>query len=252
MLLEIGHEQGVIEEDESELVSSALAFDDTSVADIFTPRVDIVAVSVNDAVPALIRAIAREGYSRMPVTRGSIDDIVGVLHTRDVLLAASQGEAFDLEAALHPVHVVPENKKLNELLREFQERETQMAIVRDEYGGTAGLVTLEDVLEQIVGEIRDESDEERTPIQPFAGGLAVLDSMATVEDVNDTLDLMLPIDGYQTIGGLVLQLLGQRARLGDRVEVAGVRITVRAIKGNRIKQLLLERLSAPQGSAASA
>lgn len=252
MLLEIGHEQGVIEEDESDLVSSALAFDDTAVADILTPRVDIVSISVNDDLPTLIRVIAREGYSRMPVTRGSIDDIVGVLHTRDVLLAAAQGEPFDLQQALHPVHVVPENKKLNDLLREFQARETQLAIVADEYGGTAGLVTLEDVLEQIVGDIRDESDEERAPIQPFAGGLAVLDSMATVEDVNDTLELALPIDGYQTIGGLVLHLLGQRARLGDRVEVAGVRITVRAIKGNRIKQLLLERLGQPRGSAATA
>jgi len=145
---------------------------------------------------------------------------------------------------------VPENKKLNELLREFQERETQLAVVLDEYGGTAGIVTLEDVLEQIVGEIRDESDEERAQIQPFAGGLAVLDSMASIEEVNETLDLTLPIDGYQTIGGLVLQLLGQRARLGDRVEVAGVRITVRAIKGNRIKQLLLERLGLARGAAA--
>lgn len=240
MILEMGQEQGVIEEDESELVSSALAFDDTPVSAVLTPRVDIVAVSEDSTLPELLDVIAEEGYSRMPVYRESIDDIVGIVAARDVLLSAARGNPFDLARRLHPVYFVPENKRLNELLREMQAQEIQMAIVNDEYGGTAGLVTIEDILEQIVGEIRDESDEELAPIRPVSPGVAVVDSMANIEDINETLGIELPMDGYQTVGGLVINKLGRVARVGDVVEVPGARITVKAVKGIRVQQVLIE------------
>lgn len=240
MILEMGQEQGVIEEDESELVSSALAFDDTPVSAVLTPRVDIVAVSEDSTLEELLDVIAEEGYSRMPVYRESIDDIVGIVSGRDALMAAARGKPFNLAERLHPVYFVPENKRLNELLREMQAQEIQVAIVNDEYGGTAGLVTIEDILEQIVGEIRDESDEELAPIRPVSPGVAMVDSMANIEDINETLGIELPMDGYQTVGGLVINKLGRVARVGDVVEVPGARITVKAVKGIRVQQVLIE------------
>ncbi|MBO9542481.1 HlyC/CorC family transporter [bacterium] len=240
MLLEIGHEQGVIEEDESDLVSSALAFDDTRVSAILTPRVDMVAVHEQMPLSELVALIAEEGYSRMPVYRESVDDIVGVLHARDALLAAARQEPFIISERMHPAYFVPESRPLNELLREMQHEEIQLAVVNDEYGGTAGLVTVEDILEQIVGEIRDEYDEELAPVRPVSPGLAVVDSMAGIEEVNETLGIDLPMDGYQTIGGLVINKLGRVAKVGDVIRLPGISITVKAVKGIRIQQVLIE------------
>jgi len=249
MILEMGQEQGVIEEDESDLVSSALAFDDTPVSAVLTPRVDIVAVSEDSTLEELLDVISEEGYSRMPVYRESIDDIVGIVSARDVLLSAARGLPFPLKSRLHPVYFVPENKRLNDLLREMQAQELQMAIVNDEYGGTAGLVTVEDILEQIVGEIRDESDEELAPVRPVSPGVAVVDAMANIEEINETLGIDLPMDGYQTIGGLVINKLGRVARVADVIELPGARITVKAVKGIRVQQVLIEH-AIPEETAA--
>lgn len=240
MLLEIGQEQGVIEEDESDLVSSALAFDDTRVSSILTPRVDMVAVHEQMALDDLVTLIDEEGYSRMPVYRESVDDIVGVIYARDALLAAARHEPFVISERMHPAYFVPESRRLNELLREMQAEEIQLAVVNDEYGGTAGLVTVEDILEQIVGEIRDEYDEELAPVRPVSPGLAVVDSMAGIEEVNETLGITLPMDGYQTIGGLVITKLGRVAKVGDVIRLSGISITVKAVKGIRIQQVLVE------------
>ena len=245
-LLEIGHEQGVIEEDESDLVFSALAFDDTPVAAILTPRVDIVALKAEATLAEVVEQVAQEGYSRMPVYRDSIDRIIGIIYVREALLAAAKQKSYDLMAHLQPAYFIPQNKRLNELLREMQALEIQMAIVNDEYGGTAGLVTVEDILEQIVGEIRDESDEELAPVSVISETAALVDSMASIEEVNETLDIDLPVDGYQTIGGLVLNRLGRGAQIGDVVELLGLRLTVKAIKGMRIQQVLIERVQSAE------
>lgn len=245
-LLEMGHEQGVIEEDESDLVSSALAFDDTPVDAILTPRVDIVALPADATLAEVVDRVRLEGYSRMPVYRESIDHIIGILYARDALLAAALQQPYDIIAHLHPAYFIPQNKRLNELLREMQTLEIQMAVVNDEYGGTSGLVTVEDVLEQIVGEIRDESDEELAPISQVSETAALVDSMAGIEEVNEALDIDLPVDGYQTIGGLVINRLGRGAKVGDVIELPGLRLTVRAIKGIRVQQVLIERLQGAQ------
>jgi len=246
MLLEIGHEQGVIEEEESDLVSSALAFDDTPVSAILTPRVDMVALSETATLSEVVKVIAEEGYSRIPVYRGSPDQIVGILYARDALLAAARDEGFDVKQRMHPAYFVPETKRLNELLREMQVQEIHMAIVNDEYGGTAGLVTIEDIVEQIVGEIRDEYDEERPLINPLSPGVSVVEAMASIDEVNETLCVNLPIDGYQTIGGLVISHLGRVAKVGDVIELDGARITVKGVKGIRVKQVLIEHAVVPE------
>jgi putative hemolysin len=240
-LVEMGEEQGAIEGVEASLVASALAFDDTPVSAVLTPRVDIVAIHEDSPVEAVLKLIAEQGYSRLPVLRENIDDIVGILHVKDLLIALSRREPIDLAAWIRPAYSVPENKKLHELLKEMQTQGIEMAIVSDEYGGTAGLVTQEDILEQIVGELRDEYDEEQDPIRKIREGVAQVDGMTAIAELNNELDLELPVNGYQTIGGLVINSLGRVAKVGDVVEpAAGVRVTVKALKGIRVQQVLVE------------
>ncbi len=240
-LVEIGEEQGALEDVEATLVTSALAFDDTVVSAVLTPRVDIVAIPEDAPVEAVLKLIAEQGYSRLPVFRENIDDIIGILHVKDLLIALSRRAPIDLAQWIRPAYSVPENKRLHELLKEMQQQSIEMAIVSDEYGGTAGLVTQEDILEQIVGELRDEYDEEQDAIRKVRDGLAQADGMTAISELNDTLDIDLPVNGYQTIGGLVINALGRVARVGDVVEPAiGVKVTVKSLKGIRVQQVLVE------------
>lgn len=240
-LVELGEEQGAIEDAEASLVTSALAFDDTPVSAILTPRVDIIGIPEDAPVEAVLKLIAEQGYSRLPVYRENIDDIIGILHVKDLLIALSRRKPIDLAAWIRPAYSVPENKKLDELLKEMQTQGIEMAIVNDEYGGTAGLVTQEDVLETIVGELRDEYDEEQDAIRDVREGLAQVDGMTAIGDLNEKLGIDLPVNGYQTIGGLVINSLGRVAKVGDVVEPTdGVKVTVKALKGIRVQQVLVE------------
>ncbi|MBU6429159.1 MAG: hemolysin family protein [Cyanobacteria bacterium REEB65] len=249
-LVEIGEEQGALEDSEATLVTSALAFDDTLVSAVLTPRVDIVAIPDDAPVEAVLKLIAEQGYSRLPVYRETIDEIVGILHVKDLLIALSRRGPIDLAQWIRPVHAVPINKKLHELLREMQEQGIEMAIVNDEYGGTMGLVTQEDILEQIVGELRDEYDEKGEAIRHLCEGMAQVDGMAPIMEINEALGLELPLNGYQTIGGLVINSLGRVAKVGDVVEAgAGVRVTVKSLKGIRVQLVLIEY---PEGIEPSA
>jgi CBS domain containing-hemolysin-like protein len=155
-------------------------------------------------------------------------------------MTAAKRLPWDLPRLMHPAYHVPENKRLDELLRDMQQQEIQMAIVTDEYGGTAGLVTVEDVLEQIVGEIRDETDEEVPWIRPLAPGSALVDTMSNLDEINQALGLSLPTEGVQTLGGLVINRLGRVAKVGDVVELADVVMTVKATRGVRVTQVLIE------------
>jgi CBS domain containing-hemolysin-like protein len=239
-LIEIGQEQGVIEQEETLLLTSALAFDDTPVSAVLTPRVDIVALPLGSSLEEAIGLVEREAYSRMPVFGESIDEILGIVKARDILLTAAKGEPWDLHRIMHPAYHVPENKRLDEFLREMQQQELQMAIVTDEYGGTAGLVTVEDVLEQIVGEIRDETDEEVPWIRLLSPGVALVDTMINLDELNQTLDLGLPTEGVQTLGGFVVNRLGRVAKVGDVVRSADVTLTVKATRGVRVTQVMVE------------
>jgi len=239
-LIEIGQEQGVIEQEETLLLTSALAFDDTPVSAVLTPRVDIVALSKDCGLDEAIALIESEAYSRMPVFGDSIDEVLGIVSARDILLTAAKGEPWDLRRLMMPAYHVPENKRLDEFLREMQQQELQMAIVTDEYGGTAGLVTVEDVLEQIVGEIRDETDEEVPWIRLLSPGVALVDTMINLDELNQTLGLELPTEGVHTLGGLVVNRLGRVAKVSDVVTLGDVTLTVKATRGVRVTQVKVE------------
>lgn len=239
-LIEIGQEQGVIEQSETMLLTSALAFDDTPVSAVLTPRVDIVALSRESTREEAIALIESEAYSRMPVFGESIDNVLGIVNARDILLGAAKGEPWDLQAIMYSAYHVPENKRLDEFLRDMQQQEIQLAIVTDEYGGTAGLVTVEDVLEEIVGEIRDETDEELPWIRIMTSGVALVEPMINLEELNETLGLALPSEGVQTLGGLVINRLGRVAKQGDVIRLGEVTLTVKAMQGIRVTQVMVE------------
>jgi len=237
-LVNVGAEQRVIEEEERELIHSVMEFGDTIVREVMKPRPEIVAVSIDDSPRRVLDVVVAEGYSKLPVFQESKDDIVGVIHDRELLVALAGGSLAhtSVRALMRPAVHVPETKKIAELLREMQRDKFSLAIVVDEYGGTAGLVTMEDLLEEIVGEIRDEHDEdEQEAIRVVSESEAVVDAGTNIEDVNDELGTDIPSDDFETIGGYTVGLFGRLPSEGDEIEAGDrTKLRVERMRGRRI------------------
>ncbi len=237
-LVNVGAEQRVIEEEERELIHSVMEFGDTIVREVMKPRPEIVAVSIDDSPRRVLDVVVAEGYSKLPVYQESKDDIVGVIHDRELLVALAGGSLAhtSVRALMRPAMHVPETKKIAELLREMQRDKFSLAIVVDEYGGTAGLVTMEDLLEEIVGEIRDEHDEdEQEPIHVISESEAVVDAGTNIEDVNDELGTEIPTDDFETIGGYTVGLFGRLPSEGEEIDAGGhTKLKVERMRGRRI------------------
>jgi putative hemolysin len=237
-LVNVGVEQNVLEEEERELIHSIIEFGDTIVREVMTPRTKMVTVSVISSPRRALDLVIAEGYSKLPVWDESIDTIIGVVHDRELLISLANGTiaSTSLRTLMRPVTHVPENKRISELLREMQRGKFSLAIVIDEYGGTAGLVTMEDLLEEIVGEIRDEHDEgEEESIRRISDAEAVVEAGTNIEDVNNALHIDLPHEEFETIGGHVVGLFGRLPREGEEVDAGGgVRLRVDRTRGPRI------------------
>ncbi len=252
-LVDVGAEQRVIEEEEREMIHSVIEFGDTIVREIMTPRPEMVAVSIDDSPRRALDVVISEGYSKLPVYQESKDDIIGVVHDRELLIALANGTLAQtsLRSLMRPAPHVPETKKLSELLREMQREKFSMSIVVDEYGGTAGLVTMEDLLEEIVGEIRDEHDEdEQEPIHVLSDEEAVVEAGTNIEDVNDKLGTHIPSEDFETIGGYVVGLFGRLPREGEEIEAdVHTRLKVERTRGRRI--ISVRVFISPNGAASS-
>jgi CBS domain containing-hemolysin-like protein len=234
-LVDAGEEEGVIEEEEREMIYSIFAFGDTLAREVMVPRIDIVALDVNTPLPEAADRVIEAGHSRIPVYEGSIDNIVGLLYAKDLLAYLRNGhDDLSLRQILRPAYFVPETKKVDDLLREMQQHRIHMAIVVDEYGGTAGLVTVEDILEEIVGEIQDEYDEEEPVFEQVGEGEYIIDARMDLDDVNELLGTELSTESGETLGGLIYCTLGKVPEPGDRLEVDGLEIEVLTVKGRRI------------------
>jgi putative hemolysin len=237
-LVNVGVEQNVLEEQERELIHSIIEFGDTIVREVMTPRTDMATVSVTSSPRRALDLVIAEGYSKLPVWEETVDNVIGVVHDRELLIALSNGTiaATSVRALMRPVTLVPENKRISELLREMQRGKYSLAIVIDEYGGTAGLVTMEDLLEEIVGEIRDEHDEgEEEPIRRIGEHEVVVEAGTNIEDVNTALGINLPHEEFETIGGYIVGLFGRLPREGEEIEANdGVRLRVERTRGRRI------------------
>ncbi len=243
-IVNAGAEQKVLEEDERKMIHSVIQFGDTIVREVMTPRPDMVAVEISASARRALDLVISEGYSKLPVFETTIDNIVGVVHDRELLIALSNGTLAQstLRSLMRPITLVPETKRVSELLREMQRGKFSLAIVVDEYGGTAGLATMEDLLEEIVGEIRDEHDEgEEESIRIVAPGQAIVDAKTNIEDVNAHLGLQLPHEDFETIGGLTVGLFGRLPHEGEEIDAGNnVRLRIERTRGRRILSVVVE------------
>jgi CBS domain containing-hemolysin-like protein len=242
-ILSVSEEQGVIEEGERDMISNVIEIGDKSVREVMVPRPDIVAVDRAASLAEINAVIRTHGHTRIPVYDHDIDHVVGLIHSKDVLLHYASGEerSFAIDELLRPVRFTPEQKKVDELLHEMQKEKVHMVIVVDEHGGTAGLVTLEDVLEEIVGEIRDEYDvAEEDLLRIVNESEAVVAGRMAMDELNETLDLRIAeSDDYDTVGGYVLSVLGEIPERGTQFETGHVQWMVESVNGQRIIEVRL-------------
>jgi putative hemolysin len=242
-MAEAGHEEGAIEEEEKELIHSIFEFGDTVVREVMTPEPDIVAVEVAQSLNEVQDLVIKHGYSRIPVYRENMENIVGVVYAKDVLRELRGGRTDrGLEDLARKAAFVPESKKVTDLLKEMQRDKFHMALVVDEYGSMTGLVTLEDLLEEIVGEIVDEYDREDPNVEPAGDGRFRVNGRLPVDELNELLGVDLPQEDWDSVGGLMMGMLGRVPTQGEHVELQGIRFTAEQVTGRRIGKVLVERV----------
>jgi len=243
-IITVGTEQGLLSREEGELIESVFEFRDTLVREIMVPRLEIVGVERHTPLDRIIALVLEKGHSRLPVYDGSIDQVIGILLAKDLLVFwQTPPEAFALEKVLRPPYFIPESKKISHLLRDFVERKIQIAIVIDEYGGTAGLITLEDIIEEIVGEIYDEYDRQEARLLPQEDGTLLVDARLDVEELLEYLNLPRPEGKFESVGGLLIHLLGRVPQVNDRVTLSGYELVVVAADERRAKQVHIRPLA---------
>jgi putative hemolysin len=244
-MVDAGQEGGVIETAEKDMIYGIFKMGETSVREVMVPRIDVFALSVETPLPDVISAALRTTHTRIPVYEGTRDNMIGLVHTKDLLKCVLETcPVGGLRDLLRPIHFVPESQKVDELLRDLQTHKQHMAIVLDEYGGTSGLVTIEDLLEEIVGEIQDEYDKEESLVQPLGPGEAVFEGITPLDDVNETLELELKAEDVDSIGGYVYSKLGRIPVPGDTVGTDQAALTVLATAGRRIKKVKVVKTAA--------
>ena len=247
-----GVEQARDERDERRLLQSIVEFGDTLVREVMTPRPDIVAISEDATRDELLALFREQEYSRIPVYKENLDNILGVVFVKDLIRATGeQTDGGGIHGLLRPATFVPETKRVSELLKEFQRKQVQFAIVVDEYGGTAGLVTIEDLLEEIVGEIRDEYDVETEPIVEEGDGAVVFSGKVSFDEVRDRLDVQVEPEGFETVGGYVLTRVGRVPAAGESFELDGLAVEVLEAERRRINRVRIRKL-APAPAAVDA
>ncbi|MEO7717903.1 MAG: hemolysin family protein [Capsulimonas sp.] len=237
-LLDAGAQAGTIEEGEKEIIENVISFGDTDVRQVMTPRIDIKAADVTVGCPALLQLIISSGHTRIPVYEANIDNIVGIIHAKDLLPFLAQGRRdVALRSVARTPLIVSENKRVDELLEEFRRSNIQLAVVQDEYGGTAGLVTIEDLLEELVGEIKDEYDVEVPMVRRVEDGASILDGRMALDDVNEEFNLEIPTDDFDTLGGFVFGLFGHQPGEGETVPYENWEFSVVKTDSRRIQEV---------------
>ncbi|WP_329257141.1 hemolysin family protein [Actinoallomurus sp. NBC_01490] len=247
-LVDLAEQRRLIQPDEREMIHSVFELGDTLVREVMVPRTDMVFIEREKTLRQALSLALRSGFSRIPVVGENEDDVVGIAYLKDIVRRSHEyhdGESVErVESIMRPATYVPDSKPIDELLREMQARQTHCAVVIDEYGGTAGLVTIEDILEEIVGEITDEYDQETPPVEHLADGRARITSRLPVEDLADLYGVEIDVDDVETVGGLLAHAIGRVPIAGSQATVAGLRLTVENLAGrrNKIGTVLVERL----------
>jgi CBS domain containing-hemolysin-like protein len=247
-VVEGGEDEGKLPAAEREMIHSIFEFGDTMVREVMVPRIDMVAIEASESLDAALALVADKGHSRIPVFQERVDQIVGTLYAKDLLrvMRNPSHDGIRLRDLTRKPYFVPETKKIDDLLREFQREKIHMAIVVDEYGGTAGIVTLEDVLEEIVGEIHDEYDREEPLFAALPDGGVRVAAKIGIADLAERMGVTLPAEGYDTLGGYLYHLIGSVPKAGESVADENFRYTVEKVVGQRITIVRLERLAKPE------
>lgn len=255
MLVDVGEEKGVIEESQKEMINNIFEFDDIVASDVMTHRTDVVSVDINDSYDKVVKTAIEEGYSRIPVYDDDPDDIKGVLYVKDLLKYVGQDlPKRGLAHLIRKAYFIPESKKCGELFSEMTEKHVQLAVVSDEYGGFAGIVTIEDLIESIVGNIQDEYDNEDEEFEQLNDNTYTIDGVTDIETVEEQLGIKLPEGEYDTVAGMILSILG---RIPDEdehptVTVSGCEFTVESINERRIERVRIVRLTPEETKAKNA
>jgi CBS domain containing-hemolysin-like protein len=232
-----------LEEDEREMIASVIELGEQPVREVMVPRIDIVAAPAPSTVRDILDRIVESGHSRIPIYEASIDNVTGIVYAKDLLKFLRDGnQTAPVQPLAREPSFVPETKKVDELLHEMQQKRVHVAIVVDEYGGTAGLITIEDLIEEIVGEIRDEYDIEEAMIEEVSDYEALFDARVSIRDVNDTLDLDIEDEDFDTLGGLLYHELGKVPNVGDEVRVDGAVVTVLTTTGRRVRKVRVTKV----------
>jgi CBS domain containing-hemolysin-like protein len=238
-LMELEENEGDLEEDERKMIRGVFGLEETTVREIMTPRTDFVALDTESTVQDAVRVITERGFSRVPLYEKNADTIVGVIYAKDLIRYLADGTPpKELREIARPAFFVPESKRVDDLLTDMRKQRVHMAIVVDEYGGTAGLVTIEDMLEEIVGEIEDEYDPIEQLVQPVSETEAIVDARLAIEDLNDLFHTSVPDEDFDTVGGCVFHTLGRIPAVDDEVECSGLKLKVVSVDGHRIKRVL--------------
>jgi CBS domain containing-hemolysin-like protein len=244
-VLEASTISGAIDKTEHELIKSILEFTDTTVKEIMVPRPDIVGLDISMPRDILVRKVIEEGYSRLPVYKGTVDNVIGVIYSKDLLSLMEHRDLIVLQDIIRPAYFVPESKKISQLLREFQQKKAHIAIVIDEFGGTEGIITMEDIIEEIVGEIHDEYDEVSKSIEQARDGSVTVDARMSVGDFNQQFKAELPeAPDYETLAGFIQKEMGRMPEVGDSVSHEFLTLTVQSKTARRIRTVRVMRSSA--------
>jgi CBS domain containing-hemolysin-like protein len=244
-LADAGQEEGLLEQGEYNMIYSAFELGDTLVREIMVPRIDVLALEVNTPLPEAVDALLASGHSRVPVYDEAIDNILGLLYAKDLLRLWRQDSGLNsLRELLRPAYFVPEAKKADELLAEMQSQRVHMAIVVDEYGGVAGMVTMEDIVEEILGEIQDEFDQgEESPYQELGGGEYIFQGRVDLDDFNEVLNSSLPKDEADTLSGYIYNHFGRVPSNGESLQIGDLLLTVEQVSGRRIRKVRARRVT---------
>jgi CBS domain containing-hemolysin-like protein len=237
LLLDQGKESGALDSSEHELIKNVFDFNDRTVKKIMIPRTSIVAVDVDVPYAEFVQFVINEGYTRFPVYKNSIDDIIGYIHAKDLLMKELKDQTITLQDLIRPVYFIPESKRIADLLAEMKNKKNpNIAIVLDEFGGTAGLVTMEDIIEELVGEIQDEHDEEKPKVVIVGDNEFIVDAHSTISDVNEFLPIALPEDDdYDSVAGLMNVIFDKIPEVGEEIEFNSYKITVTAKRKNNVE-----------------
>lgn len=250
LLSELEQAGAALQEEERQMIRGVMEMEFRTLRAIMVPRTDIMAVDIEDGFERVAEVMVKDGYSRVPVYEDNTDNIIGIAHAKEVLKHLAQGgRRPDLRDIIRPAHFVPESKKVHEMLAEMKQKQLSIAIVVDEYGGTAGLVTIEDLLEEIVGELRDEFDIEEQPVQLLTANEVIVDARVGIDDLNEMFDTEIEAEDVDSVGGLIVMELGRMPSLGDQVAVDRLRLKVLSVNGRRIKKVRVTKVDADEEGA---